>query len=103
MGILNSIHKWAFGREIGKPNPKYQKPTIVGDWRSNLIEENSSGKTHYRVNNLNGLIEVLDKIEYEGGKGSATINWWVSGLHFKLSASVPLEILNDLKKEALDY
>lgn len=99
-----SFWEWLIGdrgkKKVATNNSNGLK--IIGDWRSNIIESHSDRKTHYRINNLNGLIEVLDGIERWGGKGVAEIKWWEPGMHLKLSATVDVSVLNQLKNEALD-
>ena len=99
--ILSGIASWLIGTKSHEPIRIKEKPLVIGDWRSSYIEERAYGKSHYCVNNLNGLIEILDKIENWNGRGGATINWWVSGQTVKTSAYVDVKVLNEMKKKML--
>lgn len=78
---------------------KKEEAVVIGGWDSDIIEVNTTGKTHYQVQTLDGLKQLLNRIESEGGVGSVKVAWWVSGLHFDLSASIPMDVLMALKNE----
>jgi hypothetical protein len=76
-----------------------KEPVVIGGWDSDIIETRNTGKTHYQVQTLDGLKQLLNRIESEGGIGNAKLGWWVSGLHFDLSATIPMDVLMALKNE----
>ena len=88
---MSSFWKWLYGDKpvVRPPKP----PRIIGDWRSDVIETRRTGQTHYEANTVKGVRQILDMIESSGGRGGATVKWWVPGLHFKLTAYLPIECL----------
>lgn len=79
-----------------------QEPVVIGAHDSDLIEIKEHGKVHYKVQTVSGLRQLLTSIEAERGRGVATLDWWVAGLHFKLSAEIPLDILEKVNGQLND-
>ena len=79
-----------------------QEPVVIGAHDSDLIEVREYGKVHYKVQTVNGLRQLLTSIEAEQGRGVAKLDWWVAGLNFKLSAEIPLDILEKVNRSLND-